>query len=225
MSKRRKKVARSPPCFFTNSLLSFYVQEAVRELALKFDKWDGEFVLADRKKQELIDSVPEQVKNDITFAYEQIKTFAEAQRKSIQEFEIETQPGVRLGQKLIPCSCVGCYVPGGLYAHVASALMSVTTAKVAGVPFIVAASPPRGDSIDAAVCFAMSLAGADVILELGGVQAIASMAKGLFTGKKADMIIGPGNAYVAEAKRLLFGEVGIDVIGQHVLVCLDLLFS
>lgn len=184
---------------------------AVVELARKFDNWEGNFVLSEEKKQRLIDSVPQHVKDDIRFAYEQVSRFATAQRDSMQSFEVETQPGVILGQRILPVQSAGCYVPGGRYAHAASAIMSVATAKVAGVPFVVAASPPRGDSIDPAVCFAMDLAGADMILEMGGVHAIASMAKGLFTGREADILVGPGNAYVAEAKRILFGQVGIDV--------------
>lgn len=186
-------------------------EQAVRALAKKFDGWEGDFVLGEEKKQRLIGSLSQSVKDDIQFAYKQVSRFAEAQRDSLQSFEIETEPGVKLGQRILPVQSAGCYVPGGRYAHAASAIMSVATAKVAGVPFVVAASPPRGDSIDAAVCYAMDLAGADMILEMGGVHAVASMAKGLFTGKPADIIVGPGNAYVAEAKRILFGQVGIDV--------------
>ncbi len=186
-------------------------ESAVRELAQKFDNWSGDFILSEDKKRRLIDSVPEDVKADIRFAWEQVSRFAEAQRDSLQSFEVETHPGVVLGQRVLPVQCAACYVPGGRYAHTASAIMSVATAKAAGVPFVVAASPPRGDAIDASVCYAMDLAGADMILEMGGVHAVASMALGLFTGKSADIIVGPGNAYVAEAKRILFGEVGIDV--------------
>ena len=186
-------------------------EAAIRDLAKKFDHWESDFVLTDSKKQALIDSLPESVKADIRFAYEQVYRFAEAQRDSLQSFEVETHPGVILGQRVVPVQCAGCYVPGGRYAHAASAIMSVATAKAAGVPFVVAASPPRGDSIDAAVCYAMDLAGADLILEMGGVHAVAAMAKGIFTGRPADILVGPGNAYVAEAKRILFGQVGIDV--------------
>lgn len=186
-------------------------EDVVRDIALRLDKWSGDFVLSDEKRKALIDSVSESEKADIRFAHAQVKRFAEAQRASINEFDIETEPGVRLGQKLVPVQCAGCYVPGGRYAHAASAIMSVTTAKVAGVPFIVAASPPKGDSIAAATVYAMDLAGADMILEMGGVQAIATMAFGLFGSKPADILVGPGNAYVAEAKRQLFGEVGIDL--------------
>ncbi len=186
-------------------------EEAVREYAERFDGWSGDFVLSDAKKADLIAQVPDSTKDDVRFAHDQVRRFAEAQRDSLREFEIETEPGVRLGQRVIPVQCAGCYVPGGRYAHVSSAIMSVTTAKVAGVPFVVACSPPRGEAIDPAVAFAMDLAGADAILEMGGVHGVASMAFGLYTGREADIIVGPGNAYVAEAKRALFGQVGIDV--------------
>lgn len=186
-------------------------EAAVTAYALEFDNWNGEFVLSEAKLQALIAEVPQGVKDDIDFAHLQIKRFAEAQRDSLTSFELETEPGVRLGQRVVPVQCAGCYVPGGRYAHAASALMSVATAKAAGVPFIVACSPPRGDSINAAVAYALHVAGADVILEMGGVHAVATMANGLFTGKRADILVGPGNAYVAEAKRMLFGAVGIDV--------------
>jgi len=184
---------------------------AVKSFAQQFDNWQGEFILSDEKRQALIADVPQSVKDDIDFAHRQIKRFAEAQRDSLVSFEIETEQGVRLGQRVIPVQCAGCYVPGGRYAHAASALMSVATAKAAGVPFVVACSPPRGNSINPAVAYAMHVAGADVILEMGGVHAVATMANGLFTGKPADILVGPGNAYVAEAKRMLFGAVGIDV--------------
>jgi sulfopropanediol 3-dehydrogenase len=186
-------------------------EAAVRDYARELDGWDGDFVLSDEKKARLIAEVGEQDKADIRFAHDQVRRFAEAQRASISEFEIETEPGVRLGQRIVPVDCAGCYVPGGRYAHAASAIMSIATAKVAGVPFIVAASPPRGQSIAPAVAYAMDLAGADLILEMGGVHAVASLAFGLFGARPADILVGPGNAYVAEAKRLLYGEVGIDV--------------
>lgn len=185
---------------------------AVKELAKKFDGWTQDFIVSDQKIQALISQVPQDVKDDIDFAHEQIKGFAVKQMASMQEFETELYPGLRLGQRLIPCQCAGCYVPGGRFAHAASALMSVATAKTAGVPFVVACTPPRGDSINPAVAYALKLAGADVIMAMGGVQAVASMAFGLYTGRRADIIVGPGNAYVAEAKRLLFGEIGIDVL-------------
>lgn len=186
-------------------------ENAVRGYAAQLDGWQGDFILSDSKRAELIAQVPEQTKLDIQFAYKQIKAFAQAQRASVTEFELETSPGVKLGQKIIPVNCAGCYVPGGRYSHAASALMSIATAKVAGVSTIVACSPPKDGSIHPAIVYAMDLAGADIILEMGGVQAVATMAKGLFTGVAADILVGPGNGYVAEAKRLLFGEVGIDV--------------
>lgn len=130
---------------------------------------DQEFVLTPEKKARLIASVPEEVKRDIRFAYDQITAFARAQRESIHDFEMITPAGVRAGQKVVPMDVAGCYIPGGRFAHTCSALMSIATAKVAGVPFVIAATPPRGDSIDPSVCYAMDLAGADIILEMGGV--------------------------------------------------------
>jgi sulfopropanediol 3-dehydrogenase len=186
-------------------------ETAVREYAAKFDNWERDFILSEDEIQQLITSVPQQVKDDIDFAYDQVYGFALKQRESLLEFEAELYPGVILGQRLVPCKCAGCYVPGGRFAHAASAIMSVATSKAAGVPFVVACSPPRGDSINPAVAYALTLAKADAILAIGGVQAIATMAFGLFTGKPADIIVGPGNALVAEAKRLLYGEIGIDV--------------
>ena len=187
-------------------------ESAVRKIALKLDGWSGEFILSAGEREALIEQVPEQEKQDIRFAHQQVKHFAEAQRQSNSEFAIETEPGVRLGQSLVPVECAGCYVPGGRYAHAASAIMSITTARVAGVPFIVTACPPRGSSIAPAIAYAMDMAGADVILQMGGIQAIATMAFGLFDTRPADILVGPGNAYVAEAKRQLFGEIGIDLL-------------
>lgn len=187
-------------------------EQAVRDYAAQYDNWHDDFVLSDVKRAKLIASVPEQTKQDIQFAHQQITTFAQAQLASISEFEIESSPGVTLGQKIVPINCAGCYVPAGRYAHAASALMSVATARVAGVRKIIACSPPHNGCIHPAIVYAMDLAGADIILEMGGVHAIASMAKGLFTNVAADILVGPGNSYVAEAKRLLFGKVGIDVV-------------
>lgn len=188
-------------------------EDTVRALARKFDKWEQEFILSDAKREELIAMVPESVKRDLEFAHRQVAGFAKAQRESIGEFATEVTPGVVLGQRIVPMDVAGCYVPGGRFAHACSAIMSVATAKAAGVPFIVAATPPRGEHIDPATCYAMHISGADIILEMGGVQAIASMAYGLFTGKPANILVGPGNAYVAEAKALLSGSglCGIDV--------------
>ncbi|MCG8470467.1 MAG: histidinol dehydrogenase [Desulfobacterales bacterium] len=188
-------------------------EEAVRELAKKFDNWEGDFILSEEKKAKLIAQVPQRVKDDIKFAYDQVFGFAKAQRESIVEFEKETLEGVRLGQRVIPMEVAGCYVPGGRFAHACSAIMSVATAKAAGVKTVIACSPPRGESIAPAVVYAMDLAGADVIIEMGGVQAIATMAFGLFTGKAANILVGPGNAFVAEAKAILSGtgRCAIDV--------------
>ena len=186
-------------------------ESAVRELSAKFDNWKRDFILGSEEIDSLIATVPQTAKDDIRFAYEQVHGFAVLQRQSMQAFETELSPGVTLGQRLIPCQSAGCYVPGGRFAHAASAVMSVATAKAAGVPFIVACTPPRGDSINPTVAYALSLSGADVIMAMGGVQAIGTMAFGLFTGKPADIIVGPGNAFVAEAKRMLYGQIGIDV--------------
>jgi sulfopropanediol 3-dehydrogenase len=188
-------------------------EEAVTALAKKFDNWEGPFVLSPEKKQALIDRVPESVKADIRYAHQQVSAFAKAQKESIKEFEMSPMDGVRLGQRIIPIEVAGCYVPGGRFAHACSAIMSVATAKVAGVKTVIACSPPRGDSIAPAVVYALDVAGADIIIEMGGVQAIATMAFGLFTGKPANILVGPGNAYVAEAKSILSsqGRCTIDV--------------
>ena len=156
--------------------------------------------------------VPVEVRRDIDFATERVRRFARAQRASTSEFSLEIDAGLTAGQRLIPVNVAGCYVPTGRYAHIASAYMAIATAKAAGVPFVVACSTPyRGEGIHPHVLYAMHAAGADAILTLGGVQAIAAMAYGLFTGRAADIIVGPGNKFVAEAKRMLFGKVGIDV--------------
>ncbi|TAL82261.1 MAG: histidinol dehydrogenase [Candidimonas sp.] len=186
-------------------------EQAVIDYARQLDGWEGEFVLSPSKRSELTTQVSEQLRQDIRFAHKQVVRFACAQRESLTGFEMETEPGVRLGQRVVPVSAAGCYVPGGRYAHVASAIMSVATAKTAGVQGIVASSPPRGQSISPAAAYAMDISGADIILQMGGVQAVATMAYGLFDCPQADIIVGPGNAYVAEAKRILFGKVGIDV--------------
>src|SRR5690606_37387330 len=151
-----------------------------------------------------IDSLPEQTLDDIRFAQTQIRTFAEAQKASMRPVEIETIPGVTLGHKHIPVNSVGCYIPGGRYPMVASAHMSILTARVAGVKRVIACTPPTGGKPHAATIAAMALAGADEIYLLGGVQAVAAMALGTEEIKPVDMLVGPGNAYVAEAKRQLF---------------------
>jgi sulfopropanediol 3-dehydrogenase len=187
-------------------------EEAVREYAARLDQWTGEIVMSPEAIERRVREVPAEVRRDIDFATERVRRFARAQRDSTQEFSIEVDPGLVAGQRLIPVNVAGCYVPTGRYAHIASAYMAIATAKAAGVPFVVACSTPyRGEGIHPDVLYAMKAAGADTILTLGGVQAIAAMAYGLFTGKPADIIVGPGNKYVAEAKRMLFGRVGIDV--------------
>lgn len=198
--------------------------EAVRELSDKFDKWTPEsFRLSDAQIQDIMDSLPEQVIEDIKFAQTQVRNFAQAQRNALQDIEVETVPGVFLGHKNIPISRVGCYVPGGRYPMVASAHMSVLTAKTAGVGYVVACTPPIKGEIPAATVAAMHLAGADEIYLLGGIQAMAAMAYGAVGIEPVDMIVGPGNAYVAEAKRQLFGVVGIDLLAgpTEVLVIAD----
>jgi sulfopropanediol 3-dehydrogenase len=187
-------------------------EKAVRDYARDLDKWSGDIVLTPAAIEERTREVPAGVRRDIDFAIERVRRFALAQRESSKEFAIELQPGLTAGQRLIPVNVAGCYVPTGRYAHIASAYMSIVTAKAAGVPFVVACSTPyRGEGIHPDVLYAMKASGADVIMTLGGVQAIAAMAFGLFTGRPADIIVGPGNKYVAEAKRMLYGRVGIDV--------------
>lgn len=187
-------------------------EAAVRAHAERLDRWTGDIVVSREELERRTREVPDGVKRDIEFATEQVRRFALAQRDSIREFAVELHPGVTAGQRLLPVNVAGCYVPTGRYAHIASAYMSVATAKAAGVPTVIACSTPfRGEGIHPYVLYAMKVAGADVIMTLGGVQAIAAMAYGLFTGKPADIIVGPGNKFVAEAKRMLFGQVGIDV--------------
>jgi sulfopropanediol 3-dehydrogenase len=185
---------------------------AVRELSARLDKWSPEsFKLSAEQVKTIIMSLPKQVLDDIRFAQTQIRNFAQKQREAILDIEVETLPGVFLGHKNIPVNSVGCYVPGGRYPMVASAHMSVLTAKVAGVKRVIACTPPINGEIPAATVAAMSMAGADEIYILGGVQAVAMMALGTETVTGVDMLVGPGNAYVAEAKRQLYGKVGIDL--------------
>jgi sulfopropanediol 3-dehydrogenase len=185
---------------------------AVRAFARELDHWDGDIVVPREMIEAATREVPDKLKDDIRFAHNNIRRFAEAQKATISDCEIELIPGLMAGQRQIPVSAAGCYVPGGRYSHIASAIMTVTTAKVAGVPHIAACSPPRpGTGIPPAILFTMDLCGADVILNLGGVQGVAAMAMGLFGLPRADILVGPGNQYVAEAKRILFGEYGIDM--------------
>jgi len=185
---------------------------AVRELSAKLDKWSpASFRLSDEQIENIVSDLPQQVIDDIKFAQTQIRNFAQKQRDAIKDIEVETLPGVILGHKNIPVNSVGCYIPGGRYPMVASAHMSVLTAKVAGVKRVIACTPPINGEIPAATVAAMYMAGADAIYILGGVQAIAMMALGTETVTPVDMLVGPGNAYVAEAKRQLYGKVGIDL--------------
>jgi len=187
--------------------------EAVRHYSESFDGWTPEsFLLTESEIEACIASVPEQTVDDVRFAQEQIRGFALAQRAALTDVEVETLPGVFLGHRNIPVESVGCYVPGGRYPMVASAHMSVVTAKAAGVPRVVACAPPFDGAPHPAIVTAMHLGGADEILVLGGVQAVAAMALGTATVDPVDMLVGPGNAYVAEAKRQLFGRVGIDLL-------------
>lgn len=185
---------------------------ALREYSRKFDNWDPEsFRLTDEEIQSCYQAVSEQVKEDIGFAQTQIRNFAQHQRDALRDVEVETLPGVILGHKNIPVKSVGCYVPGGRYPMVASAHMSVVTAKVAGVKRIIATAPPNQGKPHPAIVVAMDMGGADEIYCLGGVQAVGAMAIGSESIAPVDMLVGPGNAFVAEAKRQLFGRVGIDL--------------
>jgi sulfopropanediol 3-dehydrogenase len=198
--------------------------EAVRRYSEQFDKWSpASFKLDANDIDRIIATVPEQALADIDTVQGRVRRFAERQLASLQEFEVETEPGVFLGQKNLPVSAAGAYVPGGRYPLVASAHMTVVTAKVAGVQRVTACTPPIRGEIPAATVAAMHLAGADEIYLLGGVQAVAAMALGTETIRKVDLLAGPGNAYVAEAKRQLFGEVGIDLFAgpTEILVIAD----
>ncbi len=187
--------------------------QAVREYSQRFDNWSPESFRLDRPQIDAAyRALSSRVIEDIRFAQAQIRRFAQAQREALRDIEVETLPGVVLGHRNIPVSSVGCYVPGGKYPLVASAHMSIVTAKVAGVPRVIAAAPPVAGAPSAAIVVAMDMAGADEIYCLGGVQAIAAMGFGTESIPAVDMIVGPGNAYVAEAKRQMFGRVGIDLI-------------
>ena len=183
------------------------------EYAAKFDRYDGNVILTREEIDAAAAQVPDQLKKDIQFAHANVKRFAEAQKETLRDIEVEVVPGLIAGQKSIPCNGAGCYVPGGRYSHIASAIMTVTTAKVAGCKHIVACSPPRPDvGVAPAIIYAADLCGADTILAMGGVQGVAAMTFGLFGLPEANILVGPGNQFVAEAKRRLFGRVGIDMI-------------
>ena len=183
------------------------------ELTKKFDKYEGEIIVSKEKIEEIKKKLDQKTKDDIQFSHDRVRKFAEAQLKNYgNNFEVELSEGLYAGQSLIPINTAGCYVPAGRYAHIASAVMSITTAKVAGVKNIIACSSPKPNiGAHPKIIYTSDLCGADVILNLGGVQAIAAMAYGFFGNKPADILVGPGNQFVAEAKRILFGKVGIDL--------------
>ncbi|HQD16885.1 MAG TPA: histidinol dehydrogenase [Ottowia sp.] len=188
-------------------------REAVERYARDLDGYRGKIVLDEADIAAAVKAVPLTVREDIAFAHQRVRDFAQRQRDSLAEFEVELMSGLVAGQKLIPVNTAGCYVPGGRYAHAASAIMSVCTARVAGVPNIVATSPAHKEAgVNPAILYAMQLCGAHTVLALGGVQAIAALAYGLYAKAPADIIVGPGNRFVAEAKRTLFGSIGIDVV-------------
>ena len=187
--------------------------EKALEYATKFDNYDGEIILSKNAIKAATELVPEKMKQDIQFAHSNVERFAKAQKSTVANFETEVVPGLIAGQKAIPVNAAGCYIPGGRYSHIASAIMTVTTAKVAGCENIIACSPPKpGVGVAPAIIYAAHICGADKILAMGGVQGIAAMTFGLFGLPKANILVGPGNQFVAEAKRLLFGRVGIDMI-------------
>lgn len=198
--------------------------KVVRELSEAFDKFSpASFRLSQHDIEALMKEVPEDQLAAIRFTLEQVRNFAKAQRATLQDLEIQTLPGVTLGHKHIPMNAVGCYVPGGRYPMLASAIMSVATAKIAGVKRVIAATPPKDGKPYAATVATMNLAGADEIYVLGGIQAVGAMALGTETIEAVDMLVGPGNAYVAEAKRQLYGRVGIDLFAgpTEILVVAD----
>ena len=199
-------------------------EERAREFGVELDRYSGDVLVGRETIEAASRQVSQRLKDDLGFAHRKVAEFARRQRESVQEFEAELSPGVWAGQRLIPVETAGCYVPGGRYAHVASAIMGITTARVAGVANVIACSSPDQErGIHPAILYAMDLCGADQILALGGVQAIGALAFGLFTGKPADILVGPGNRFVAEAKRMLFGEVGIDLFAgpTEILVIAD----
>jgi len=220
-----KPVAESVSKYLTE--LESGGEAKVLQMAEELDQWPTgkNVLLSSEEVDEQIATIPGEVKVDIDWQISRIKRYAEAQKSALLNFEMDMGDGVRAGQKIVPIQTVGCYVPGGRFSHVSSAVMTVATAKVAGVDTVVATSPPmKGTTnIDPATLYAMKTSGADHILSLGGVQAIGTLAYGLFTGFAADIIVGPGNVYVAEAKKLLFGKCGIDIFAgpTEVLILAD----
>jgi len=185
---------------------------AAMEYAAKFDKYDGPVLLSAEDIEAACAQVPDKLKADIRFAHDNVRRFAETQKATVANVELEVVPGLIAGQKAIPVDAAGCYVPGGRYSHIASAIMTATTARVAGVETVSVCSPPRPDvGVHPAIIYTADLCGADHIIAMGGVQGVAAMAFGLFGMPEADVLAGPGNQFVAEAKRILFGRVGIDM--------------
>ncbi len=198
--------------------------DAARDYALRLDGWRAEIRVPSQQRAAAARGLPDSLRAAIDYAHDNIRRFAEAQRATAQDMEVELRPGLVAGQRQIPVHAAGCYVPGGRYAHIASALMTIATARAAGVGHVTACAPPRGShGIAPEVLYAMHLAGADEILCLGGVQGVAALAYGLFGQPPADVLAGPGNAYVAEAKRQLFGPMGIDMVAgpTDLLICAD----
>ncbi|MEL6967159.1 MAG: histidinol dehydrogenase [Pseudomonadota bacterium] len=187
-------------------------EASARQYAEKFDRYEGNIVITQEEIEAAAAKVPQKLKDDIRFAHDNVKRFAEGQLKSLSDFDMELNPGFTAGQKAIPVRAAGCYVPGGRYSHIASAIMTTTTARVAGVETVSVCSPPRpGVGVHPAIIYTADLCGADHIIAMGGVQGVAAMAFGLFGMPEADVLAGPGNQFVAEAKRILFGRVGIDM--------------
>ena len=188
-------------------------EDGIKKISKKFDKYEGDVIVSQERIEKASKQIDQKIKDDISFAHERIKRFAEHQLKYLNNnFEVELSKGLFAGQRLIPIDTVGCYIPGGRYAHISSAIMSITPAKVAGVKTIITASPPKDkNGVNAGIIYAANFCGADVILNLGGIAAIASMAYGCFKNPPADFLVGAGNQYVAEAKRILYGKVGIDL--------------
>lgn len=187
-------------------------EACVRQYCKDLDKWEGSIELSAEEIEKKCEQVSEQAQKDIQFAVKQVRAFAQKQLASLQGFEVDIGEGVTAGQRVIPITTAGCYAPGGRYSHIASAVMSVTTARVAGVKNVFLCSPPGPNGIHPAIVYAAKFAGADKIFTLGGVQAIGALRFGTFTGKPADIIVGPGNIFVATAKRLSYGAVAIDMV-------------
>ena len=187
-------------------------EDAARRYAARFDRYDGNILVTPDEIDAAEARLSQRLKDDIRFAHDNVRRFATGQRGTLTGFEMEVVPGLTAGQRVIPVHAAGCYVPGGRYSHVASAIMTVTTARVAGVKSVAVASPPRpGEGVPASILYAAKVCGADTVLAMGGVQGVAAMAFGLFGLPEADILVGPGNQFVAEAKRILFGRVGIDM--------------